>query len=104
MDPHWNEARLGHARGRGLRFDSDEGLPLELRNVRIQRFVAKMPPPGWLGRLLGAEARPSADEVLEQQSRQKESTSSSGKSSAEWERPVIVGLGTSLADHRGRDV
>ena len=72
LDPHWNEARLGQARGRGLRFDSHEGLPPELRNVRIQRFVAKMPAPGWLGRLFGAEARPSADEVLEQQSRRKE--------------------------------
>jgi DNA polymerase Ligase (LigD)/Helicase conserved C-terminal domain/SNF2-related domain len=72
LDPHWNEARLGQARGRGLRFDSHEGLPPELRNVRIQRFVAKMPKPGWLGRLFGATARPSADEVLEQQSRRKE--------------------------------
>jgi Helicase conserved C-terminal domain/DNA polymerase Ligase (LigD)/SNF2-related domain len=72
LDPHWNEARLGQARGRGLRFDSHEGLPPELRNVRIQRFVAKMPKPGWLGRLFGDTARPSADEVLEQQSRRKE--------------------------------
>jgi GNAT superfamily N-acetyltransferase len=72
LDPHWNEARLGQARGRGLRFDSHEGLPEELRNVRIQRFVAKMPQPGFFGRLLGAKPRPSADEVLEQQSRRKE--------------------------------
>jgi hypothetical protein len=72
LDPHWNEARLGQARGRGLRFDSHEGLPEELRNVRIQRFVAKMPPPGFFGRLFGAKPRPSADEVLEQQSRRKE--------------------------------
>jgi hypothetical protein len=72
LDPHWNEARLGQARGRGLRFDSHEGLPEALRNVRIQRFVARMPPPGWLGRLFGAEPRPSADEVLEGQSRRKE--------------------------------
>ena len=72
LDPHWNEARLGQARGRGLRFDSHEGLPPELRDVKIQRFISKMPPPGWLGRLFGDEARPSADEVLEQQSRRKE--------------------------------
>ena len=72
LDPHWNEARLGQARGRGLRFDSHEGLPPELRNVRIQRFVSKMPPPGWLGKLFGAETRPSADEILEHQSRRKE--------------------------------
>jgi hypothetical protein len=72
LDPHWNEARLGQARGRGLRFDSHEGLPPELRNVRIQRFVAKMPKPGWLGRLFGDTERPSADEILEHQSERKE--------------------------------
>lgn len=72
LDPHWNEARLGQARGRGLRFDSHEGLPPELRNVRIQRFVARMPRPGWLGKFFGAEDRPSADEILEAQSRRKE--------------------------------
>ena len=72
LDPHWNEARLGQARGRGLRFDSHEGLPEELRDVRIQRFVAKMPPPGWLGSMFGQKPRPSADEVLERQSQRKE--------------------------------
>jgi 8-oxo-dGTP pyrophosphatase MutT (NUDIX family) len=72
LDPHWNEARLGQARGRGLRYDSHEGLPPELRNVRIQRYVAKMPPPGWLSSMFGAKPRPSADEVLERQSQRKE--------------------------------
>jgi hypothetical protein len=72
LDPHWNEARLGQARGRGLRFDSHEGLPPELRNVRIQRFIARMPQPGLFGRLIGASHRPSADEVLEQQAHRKE--------------------------------
>jgi hypothetical protein len=72
LDPHWNEARMGQARGRGLRFDSHEGLPEELRNVRIQRFVARMPEPGFFGRLFGGERRPSADEILEQESRRKE--------------------------------
>jgi GNAT superfamily N-acetyltransferase len=72
LDPHWNEARLGQARGRGLRFDSHEGLPEELRNVKIQRFIARMPEPGFFGRLLGDEPRPSADEVLERQTQHKE--------------------------------
>jgi hypothetical protein len=72
LDPHWNEARMGQARGRGLRFDSHEGLPEELRNVKIQRFVAKMPPPGWLGRVFGEKPRPSADQVLEQLAHRKE--------------------------------
>jgi SNF2 family DNA or RNA helicase len=72
LDPHWNEARMGQARGRGLRFDSHEGLPEELRNVKIQRFVAKMPPPGWLGSLFGEKPRPSADEILERESARKE--------------------------------
>jgi hypothetical protein len=72
LDPHWNEARLGQARGRGLRFDSHEGLPEELRHVKIQRFVAKMPPPGWLGKVFGEKPRPSADEVLERMSERKE--------------------------------
>jgi hypothetical protein len=72
LDPHWNEARMGQARGRGLRFDSHEGLPENLRNVKIQRYIARMPEPGFLGRLFGGARRPSADEFLEAQSRRKE--------------------------------
>jgi hypothetical protein len=72
LDPHWNEARMGQARGRGLRFDSHEGLPPELRDVKIQRFIARTPAPGFFGKLFGGERRPSADEILEQESRRKE--------------------------------
>lgn len=72
LDPHWNEARMGQAKGRGLRFDSHEGLPEELKNVAVRRYIARMPEPGFFGRLFGDQRRPSADEFLEAQSRRKE--------------------------------
>jgi hypothetical protein len=72
LDPHWNEARMGQAQGRGLRFDSHEGLPENLRNVAVRRYIARMPSPGFFGRLFGDERRPSSDEFLEAQSRRKE--------------------------------
>jgi hypothetical protein len=72
LDPHWNEARMGQAQGRGIRFDSHVGLPENLRNVKIQRYIAKMPDPGFFGRLFGGASPPSADQFLEAQSRRKE--------------------------------
>lgn len=43
LDPHWHSARGKQSEGRALRFDSHEGLPEELRNVRVQRFISKLP-------------------------------------------------------------
>jgi hypothetical protein len=72
LDPHWNEARMGQAQGRGLRFDSHKGLPEELRDVAIRRYISRMPDPGFFGRLFGGGQRPTADEFLESQARRKE--------------------------------
>jgi len=72
LDPHWNETRMAQAQGRGLRFDSHAGLPPELRNVKIERYIATMPSPGVVGRLLGSGTGPTADEVLERQAQRKE--------------------------------
>lgn len=44
LDPHWNEARSEQAVGRGLRYDSHMHLPIEDRNVRVQRYVSQLPP------------------------------------------------------------
>ena len=43
LDPHYAEQRGRQAVGRGLRFDSHEGLPEELRNVHVQRFYSRLP-------------------------------------------------------------
>jgi len=50
LDPHWQQTRPRQAVGRGLRFDSHEGLPDELKRVRVQRFISKLP--GGLARRL----------------------------------------------------
>lgn len=44
LDPHWNTARTDQAIGRGIRFDSHVDLPIEERNIRVQRFSSRMPP------------------------------------------------------------
>jgi len=43
LEPHWNPERHEQAIGRGVRFKSHEHLPLEERNVAIQRFVSRHP-------------------------------------------------------------
>ncbi len=43
LDPHWNEARMNQAKARGLRFDSHIGLPEDLQNVTVQRYISKLP-------------------------------------------------------------
>jgi len=70
LDPHFNEAREAQNKGRGIRLDSHTDLPPELRNVRVQRFISRMPE-GFLENLLGRN-KPSADEVLERMSADKE--------------------------------
>lgn len=43
LDPYWNPVRGRQAVGRGLRYDSHFGLPEDLQNVRVQRFLARLP-------------------------------------------------------------
>lgn len=47
LDPHWNSARSEQAVGRGARLDSHTHLPLNDRNMRVQRFVSRMPKSRW---------------------------------------------------------
>ena len=73
LDPHWNEARLQQARGRGLRFDSHHGLPEELKNVAVQRYLNASEEPGFFGKkFLGRQRHRTADEVLERLTAEKE--------------------------------
>lgn len=73
LDPHWNEARLQQARGRGLRFDSHRDLPEELKNVAVQRYLNRSEEPGFLARkLFGKQRHRTADEVLERLTAEKE--------------------------------
>lgn len=77
LDKHWNEARMRQAQARGIRFDSHTGLPEDLRGVRVERYIAKLPL-GVSDRLLAAmgfdrESRRSAvDDYLEAMSTRKE--------------------------------
>lgn len=43
LDGAWNQARPNQAVGRGLRFDSHTDLPDELKHVRVQRFISRLP-------------------------------------------------------------
>lgn len=73
LDPHWNEARSQQARGRGLRFDSHEGLPEELRNVAVRRYLSASEEPGFFGKyILGRKRERTGDEVLERLTSEKE--------------------------------
>jgi hypothetical protein len=72
LDPHWNEARTQQAQGRGLRFDSHDDLPEELKNVHVQRFISESEDPSWLGKALGYRRERTGDEILERLSKEKE--------------------------------
>jgi SNF2 family DNA or RNA helicase len=73
LDPHWNEARTQQARGRGLRFDSHAGLPSELKNVAVKRYMSGSEEPGLIGKyLLGRKRERTGDEVLERLTGEKE--------------------------------
>jgi hypothetical protein len=80
LDPHWNEARLDQAIGRGIRFDSHTDLPPEQRKVRVQRFLSTLPP-GVLSRLWRyiiqtkpntEKSSPGVDLYLEHRARKKQ--------------------------------
>jgi hypothetical protein len=72
LDPHWHESRTQQARGRGLRFDSHDDLPEELKNVHVQRFISQSEDPSWLGKLMGQRRERTGDEILERLSNEKE--------------------------------
>jgi hypothetical protein len=82
LDPHWNTARSDQAIGRGIRYDSHNYLPIQDRNVRVQRFVSKMPPTMWqrawramFGKPKTEDARrgePGVDTYLEQMANRKD--------------------------------
>jgi len=72
LDPHWNETRSQQARGRGLRFDSHVGLPEELKNVAVQRYLSSSEDPSVLGRLMGYKRERTGDEVLAHLANEKE--------------------------------
>ncbi len=72
LDPHWHESRTQQARGRGLRFDSHDDLPEELKNVAVQRFISKSEEPSFLGKMMGYRRERTGDEILERLSNEKE--------------------------------
>jgi hypothetical protein len=72
LDPHWHESRTQQARGRGLRFDSHDDLPEELKNVHVQRFISKSEDPSFWGKMLGYRRERTGDEILERLSNEKE--------------------------------
>lgn len=72
LDPHWHESRTQQARGRGLRFDSHDDLPEELKNVAVQRFISKSEEPSFLGKLMGYRRERTGDEILERLAKEKE--------------------------------
>jgi SNF2 family DNA or RNA helicase len=72
LDPHWHESRSQQARGRGLRFDSHVGLPEELKNVAVQRYLSSSEDPSMLGKLMGYKRERTGDEVLAHLANEKE--------------------------------
>ena len=72
LDPHWHESRTQQAQGRGLRFDSHDDLPEELKNVHVQRFISKSEDPSFLGKLMGYRRERTGDEILERLAKEKE--------------------------------
>ena len=69
LDPHWNEARLQQAIGRGIRFDSHRDLAPADREVLVQRFTSQLP-----GRWWGTSDERPADTILQDMAAQKELT------------------------------
>lgn len=72
LDPHWHESRSQQAKGRGLRFDSHVGLPEELKNVAVKRYLSSSQAPGVLGKIMGYKRERTGDEVLERLTAEKE--------------------------------
>lgn len=77
LDPYWNPIRGKQSVGRGLRFDSHEGLPEDLKHVTVQRFAARLPL-GFKDRLLSrlgfdrSQSQLGADDYLRRIEQRKE--------------------------------
>lgn len=77
LDPYWHNVRTRQQQGRGIRFDSHTDLPEELRNVTVQRFIAKLPV-GLKDRImarLGFNTKPNqiaADDILKNMAARKD--------------------------------
>jgi superfamily II DNA or RNA helicase len=66
LDPHWNEARLEQAVGRGIRYDSHDHLPEEERKVRVQRYISQLPKKRRsVLSMLSAQSRDTADKHVQ---------------------------------------
>jgi len=72
LDPHWHESRSAQARGRGLRFDSHIGLPEDLKNVAVKRYISESKEPSLLGWLMGYKRQRTGDEILQNLAANKE--------------------------------
>ena len=72
LDPHWHDSRSRQAIGRGLRFDSHEDLPDELKDVKIRRYLTESKDPKWWQKALGYKRYRTADEILSQLASDKE--------------------------------
>ena len=72
LDPHWHESRGNQARGRGLRFDSHTGLPEDLKNVAVRRYISESQDPSFIMRRLGSTRQRTGDEILESLAARKE--------------------------------
>jgi superfamily II DNA/RNA helicase len=79
LDSSWNSIRPQQSIGRGLRFDSHVDLPGELQNLKVERYVARLPM-GFKDRLLsrlGADRMSQtygADDYLRQIEHRKQRT------------------------------
>lgn len=91
LEPHWNDAKLEQATGRGIRFGSHTHLPEDQRNVHVESYRAVLPKPSRFKRLLGAKADTSADQYLALMAAQKAAIGDSieqlmASTTAEWAR------------------
>ena len=68
LDPHWNTARSSQSEGRALRFDSHEHLPIDERNVKVERYISRLAPSRLRSLLryvgIGADPNPATDDYL----------------------------------------
>jgi len=63
LEPHWNNARLEQAEGRGIRYKSHDHLPEAERHVLVQRFQSTIPK-SFTQKILGQEANMGVDQYL----------------------------------------
>lgn len=77
LDSYWNPVRGRQAQGRGLRYDSHFDLPEDLKNVKVQQYIAQLPL-GFKDKLLShlgfdrQANRLAADDHLMQMSKRKD--------------------------------